>query len=228
MSQIACISRRNKNRISYETLDISQITTPITPPSGDGVYTGDNSPPIGTYKWPKSNLTYAVVLAQGQKINDIPNTHDLVVAVNRAYTSWGLFCPVKFSLVPITQNPDMTIAFSSTDPLFTQFPDATGYTYFPGTKPNGAYTTVLNAKEFWSDGPSVNFSYDINNTLRHELGHSIGCVHTQNQNDLMYPFYTSNIRQSLMDIYQVQFMYGSRIPPVNPIEVDGFFAWDGK
>lgn len=197
--------------------------------TADGVYQGDGSPPIGTYKWNKTNLTYAIVIPGQVKFVDIPDDNEVVRSINFALTSWGLFCPLKFTKVPYGSSPapDITITFNATDPLFVDAngnqTGVLGYTYFPGTQ-QGPFTCVLNPSYLWSESQqSVNFSMDINNLLRHELGHGIGCVHTTGLKDIMYPMYNDEIRQKDEDILQVTTMYGPRNPPVNPAEIDGFF-----
>jgi len=45
---------------------------------------------------------------------------------------------------------------------------------------------------------------------------------------MMYPIYIERRRPSAMDIYQEQFNYGPRIPPLNPVEIDGFYSLDAR
>lgn len=198
----------------------------ITEPTGDGVYTGDRSPAIGTYKWNKPVVTYCLVLEDSDKFAQIPNNHDIAISVNMAFTKAELYSNIKALRVKDWTTADITIKFSSTDPIFAD-PSVMAYTYFPNTKPAGAFSSVFNSKILWSETGKFNFAYNINETILHECaGHGLGCVHTTLPNDIMYPFYHNSLRPSAMDIYQWQTLYGPRMPPLNPVIVDNVLKSD--
>lgn len=231
----SCIAVINPNgKMEYQT---SQ--TPIIPPEGDGVYKADGSPQIGTYSWINKipdkdgfrHVTWSGTMPVNGELVDIPNSHNILVCINTAFTTIEMDTMLKFDHVPYT-NPDgvdISISFNNgTDPVFVNTPSAMAYTYFPGTKPAGQFCSVYNLKFTYSLDGKYNFSYDLNETLRHELRHGIGLVHTTNPNDLMYPFYSERRIPSTMDIYQEQFIYGVRNPPVNPVEKSAFYDADSR
>jgi len=222
---------------THQNKSASTSTAQLTQPPNDGVYQGDGSPPIGTYKWRKPlgsdgkmHITFAVAIPANGTLVNIPNSHNLLIAIKAAFTTIEITSMLKFDQVPYTgpDCADITIGFDSgTDPLFVQFPQALARTHFPGTKPSGQITSLYNLK-FALDLQNVNFHYDANEILRHELRHGIGDVHTTNTSDMMYPIYIERRRPSAMDIYQEQFNYGPRIPPLNPIEIEGFYSLDAR
>lgn len=229
-----CIAYNTEKGISF----LTGIVGESTPPANDGVYKTDGSPPIGTFKWNKPkdsdgfmHITYAIALPQNGSLVDIPDSHDLLVGVNAAFTTIEFDCMLKFDRVPFTgaDCADVTVKFDDgSDPIFVNNPGAMAYNHFPGTKPVGQFSSVYNLKYMWNTKDGPNFASDINQTFRHELRHAVGCVHTTAVTDLMYPFYHEQRRPSSMDTYQVQFMYGPRQPPVNPVEVDGFYNADSR
>lgn len=233
MTGIACITHFINGQFIHST-----PTPALTAPSGDGVYQTDGSPPIGTFKWDKPrdvngymHITIALALPKDGTLVDIPKGHDIAVAVNLAFSTITLNCMLQFDHVPFT-NPDcadITICFDpGTDVTFVQNPTAMWYTYYPNTKPAGKFSSVANLKYLYALQNGPNFANDIHEVMRHEFRHGIGSVHTTNTNDIMFPFYHEQRRPSSMDIYQEQFSYGPRIPPVNPIEVDGFYSSDAQ
>lgn len=231
----ACLVKVGSSGLSYET---TTIPLSLSPPVGDGVYTADGSPQIGTFLWNKPRdtdgfmeITYQLVMNSSDKFVDIPNTHNISIAVNSAFTVWGLFGNIRFVRVPQTSSimPDITIKFDGSDPMFAPPSGQTisstmAYTYYPNMTPSGKFTSVYNSNYLWSLDGKFNFAYNINETLRHELGHSIGMVHTTNPDDIMYPFYHNANNPTSMDIYQVQFMYGIR--NISQWKIDAFFELD--
>lgn len=234
---IACITHITGKGLTFSRSEQFD-TSFLTPPSNDGVYTTDGSPPIGTYKWKKPiapdgkmHITYAAALPKDGQLADIPHSHNVAIAINMAFTIIEQQCNLRFDKVPFTgpNCADITIVFDDgTDPIFVQIPSAMWYTRFPGTTPQGKFTSVANLKYLYAlqDGP--NFASDINQTMRHEFGHGIGMVHTTSSQDMMYPFYHEQRLYSSMDIYQMQIMYGPRIPPTNPIELAGLYNLDSR
>ena len=216
----------HQQNITYPPPNLSQIIS--QPPAGDSVYTADNSPQIGTFKFLHKTITYSLFIKQGQVINYIPHQHNIAIAVHAALTCWKLYSTLEFVQVPYTNadSADLTICFSDTDPVFIQNPNAMAYTYYPNTKPAGSFTSVYNTKYLWSEDGKMNFTNNLNQTLRHELGHGIGLVHTTNPKDIMFPFYHNDIIPTAMDIYQVQYNYGASNYP--KWMIDAFFKLDTK
>jgi hypothetical protein len=74
----------------------------------------------------------------------------------------------------------------------------------------------LDDDERWQIGADT----DVYTVVLHEAGHSLGLVHTDNPDDVMYPYYRLGKRLSTGDIAIVQSLYGARTststPPPTP------------
>ena len=74
----------------------------------------------------------------------------------------------------------------------------------------------LNEADRWQIGANT----DVYTVVLHEVGHSLGLVHTDNPDDVMYPYYRLGKHLSSGDIGIVQSLYGARAtastPPVQP------------
>src|SRR3990167_6186524 len=171
-----------------------------------------------TAKWNKSELTYSI----------INYTHDfdkLRTALNLAMTSWDIEIPIRLKYVKI--NSDITLAFSTTDKYFTDMPGVLAYAYFPDS---GSLSgkIIFNDNYLWSiDGKPISAreymkrtgkqvanmdnmfaTYNILHTLTHEIGHSLGLIHSNYKIDVMYPFYNGVMELSENDIIRITNKYG--------------------
>src|SRR5690242_5670513 len=79
----------------------------LTPPANDGVYQGDGSPPIGTYKWRKPlssdgkmHITFAVAIPVNGTLVNIPDSHNLLIAIKAAFETIQQTCMLWFDQIP--------------------------------------------------------------------------------------------------------------------------------
>ena len=169
-------------------------------------------------KWNGQELTYSI-------INYTPDFDKLRTALNLAMTSWDIEIPIKLKYVK--DNSDITLEFSTTDKYFTDSPGVLAYAYFPDS---GSLSgkIVFNDNYLWSiDGKPITAleyikrtgkmvtnmanmfaTYNILHTLIHEIGHSLGLVHSNYKEDIMYPFYNGVIELSNNDILRITNKYG--------------------
>lgn len=201
----ACIVRMTDKGVVYQTATPSNIV-PTPSIAGDGVYTADGSPPIGTFKWNKTNLTYSITLVE--KVNNI-DMEDVITSINSTFSKYHLLSGFTFTLVPDSPIVDIRIGFSNTDPLFIQSPDIMARTYYPRTNNTTDFTSLYNTNYLWTEDGLYNFSNNINETLFHEIGHSLGLVHTSDPKDIMFPFYHDTIIPSSEDLLQIHACCGT-------------------
>ena len=138
-------------------------------------------------------------------------------------TTWDIEIPITLKYVK--SGGDIHLEFSETDPYFT--PGILAYAYFPGS---GSDTgkIVFNDKYLWSlDGKPITAeeyiratgkqvanmnnmfaTYNIIHTLIHEIGHSLGLVHSNYKTDVMYPFANGMTYLSDNDISRITGKYG--------------------
>ena len=174
-------------------------------------------------KWNKEIITYSIKRGTG-------DFDKLQLALNLAMTTWDIEIPIK--LKRVKENGDITLEFSTTDKYFTDAPGVLAYAYFPQGGPNQG-KIVFNDAYLWSiDGQSItgeeymkrtgrqvsdpsNFfsTYNITHTLIHEIGHSLGLVHSGFKDDVMYPFYNRVTTLTDNDILRITSKYGKSSPP---------------
>ena len=173
-------------------------------------------------KWTKDVITYSIKKGTG-------DFDQLQLALNLAMTTWDIEIPIK--LKRVKEKGDITLEFSTTDKYFTDSPGVLAYAYFPEGPNQGKI--VFNDAYLWSiDGQSItgaeymrrtgrqvsdptNFfsTYNITHTLIHEIGHSLGLVHSGFKTDVMYPFYNKVTTLTDNDILRITSKYGKSSPP---------------
>ncbi len=169
-------------------------------------------------KWDKTELTYSIKSGTG-------DFDQLRLALNLAMTSWDIEIPIKLKYVK--DKSDITLEFSTTDKYFTDSPGVLAYAYFPNSGTLSG-KIVFNDNYLWSiDGKAItgeeymkrtgkqvsdtsNFfaTYNITHTLIHEIGHSLGLVHSGFKDDVMYPFYNRVTTLTDNDITRITNKYG--------------------
>lgn len=179
-------------------------------------------------KWTKSPVTYAVV----RGTNDVPRSHLYFKAVNLAFTIWELECKLKLKVVKSTENPDITVKWvpGIEDEYFGSDSSILAWAGYPFTQFQGQL--VLNDDKIWStDGKSIDAAtytritgkpvanpanrfktYNMNQTLRHEIGHLLGLSHSIScPLCIMNPTYNETLDLQPNDILRARAKYGKRI-----------------
>ena len=155
-------------------------------------------------------------------------------AVNIAMTTWNLEIPIKIkSLYRNKDKANIIISFrkAKDDQYFSERPGVLAYAYFPGTSKEGEI--VFNTDYIWathSDGilgseavklglvdqaiPTNKLkTWNILQTLIHEIGHSLGLRHDTDNNskDVLDPYYDAKVLDlSERDLYRIRLKYGVR------------------
>ena len=184
-------------------------------------------------RWERDEIYYTVDFSNMPKLL---TKGELTRAVNIAMTTWDIEIPVKFKSIKGSA-ADITISFAKKedDDYFKDKPSVLAYAYFPG---QGQFSgkVVFNADYIWdlkgkgikakdaikkgliqnaSYPDSIIRTYNIYQTLIHELGHSIGLRHDATGNgdgrDVMDPFYDGSVLDlSDRDIERIRDKYGVR------------------
>ena len=182
-------------------------------------------------EWPGKVIYYAIDYNNECKL--IP-MKKMKMAVNIAMTTWNLEIPIKIkSKYTIWRKADIIISFrkAKDDQYFNERPGVLAYAYFPGTSKAGEI--VFNTDYIWathSDGilgseavklglvdqafPTNKLkTWNILQTLIHEIGHSLGLRHDSDNNsrDVMDPYYDANVLDlSDRDLLRIRLKYGVR------------------
>ena len=174
------------------------------------------------YSWPvngSSGLVLGYVFSQ--LTQELPATATQS-EILRALNQWSTVANVKFVSGTDPQAArTVNILFASGahgDPFPFTGPEILAHTFYPAP-PNPepiAGDMHLNNDERWQVGADV----DLYTVALHEAGHALGLVHTDNPNDVMYPYYRFGKHLSSGDIATVQSLYGASTsapaPPAPP------------
>ena len=172
-----------------------------------------------TAKWNNEVITYTIK-------NYTNDFDDLRKALNLAMTSWDIEIPVKLKYIS-NKTADINLEFSVSDKYFTDSPGVLAYAYFPDSGDLSG-KIVFNDNYLWSiDGKPISAAeytrrtgkpvsdynnmfatYNILHTLIHEIGHSLGLIHSNFKTDVMYPFYNGVTELSYNDILRITNKYG--------------------
>jgi len=186
-------------------------------------------------KWDKDVLYYKI----DYPVTDLPliSKHTLGRALNLAMTTWDLEIPLVFKPAAWYGVPaDIRISFrGDEDNTFKTRPGVLAYAYFPA-QGSVSGIVVFNINYIWdlsgkgisgkkavdlgivpnANPDSTIKTYNIIQTLIHELGHTIGLRHDATGNrqgkDVMDPYYDPDVIDlSERDIYRARLKYGTRI-----------------
>jgi peptidoglycan hydrolase-like protein with peptidoglycan-binding domain len=179
---------------------------------------------IGEYvlegrKWGKYDLTYGFT----NFTNDL-SQNDIRSAVQQALGLWSEVSPLRFTEIPIANNPDIKIMFGTGNHGDNSPFDGPGsvlaHAFYP--PPNGgdlAGDTHFDDSETWSITipPAAN-AFDLVSVAAHEFGHALGLGHSSVSNSLMYAYYTGPHRYlHADDIAGIQTAY----PRITRLVADG-------
>jgi len=157
-------------------------------------------------KWTKQIVTYALVKGS----QDIPDQHEITIAMRATMQTWQDEIPINFVQVSKDQNPDITFEWvdGNTDTVINGNTGILGYCNLPDGN-NSPCHVHLNDTLNWSFS-GVNFQWNPLNTMQHESGHALGLSHLQDQEAIMYYMYNGKIMLNDSDKAAVKAIYGSR------------------
>lgn len=188
--------------------------------------------PEWKHKWEKDIIYYDITFP------DLPliSPKKMRRALNITMTTWDFEIPIKFKPASWhNKSADIRISFAGDeDDLFRTRPSVLAYAWFPGTSLQGII--VFNSNYLWdlsgkgisgkeavsrgivanANPDSILKTYNIIQTLIHELGHTIGLQHDASGNedgeDVMDAFYDEDVIDlSDRDIFRARQIYGIRI-----------------
>ncbi len=163
------------------------------------------------------SLTYSF----GQLTNDL-TAGQIQNEVERALAEWSDTVQVNFSGGGVsTASRNLHFLFASGDHgdgyPFDGYGDVLAHAFYPAP-PNPepiAGDLHFDDAEFWRVGAHV----DLFSVALHELGHALGLGHSDNPNDVMYPYYSMVSTLAAGDIAAIQTLYAAREeephPPAN-------------
>jgi len=170
-------------------------------------------------KWDRTIVTYSVL----RGTEDIAGDAIERKIINLAMTSWELYIPLVLKYVKASEDPDIRIEWvpAAEDSYFGKDSGILAYAGFPKTSYQGVLR--FNDDKIWSvdglgqpyvrpeDGVTImRKTYNGNQTAGHETGHLLGSVHSDQPNDLMYPYYNGTIMPTTIDSQRIQLKYGVR------------------
>ncbi|XP_033102150.1 interstitial collagenase-like [Anneissia japonica] len=167
-------------------------------------------------RWESSTVTYRILnyprnAATRERISD----SEVNAIIHRAFKMWSDYIPLTFQ--ETTGYADIYLSFVSYYHGDYRPFDGTGnaiaHAYFPGTFLDGDIH-FDDSERFTQNTQNFNLLH----IAAHEIGHSLGLLHTNVYGALMYPVFTGYQPSLLLhsdDIRGIQAVYGSRTNP-NP------------
>lgn len=180
--------------------------------------------------WPRNNLSWSIVRYPERNHVEAQTLHDLM---RRAFNVWCYSANLTVREMPDNDHTaDIRVSFRSKDHGDMYPFDGRGTTmahaFYPGAGIGG--DIHFDDDENWSfgyggyarDDERVSF-YPV---ALHEIGHSLGIVHSQNKRSIMYPYYSNYegfTRLSSVDEDSITQLYGKRATQdAPPIYLDNF------
>jgi len=197
---------------------------PVIPCEGALTTNGATVQSIPTYGngWDGPGLGAATVFYYYSNVTSQLNEAAAKAQIARAMAQWASVVQVTWAPgVSATANQTVNIlwaTYAHGDAYpFTGPGGVIAHTFYPAN-PNPepiAGDMHLNDSETWNIGTDV----DLYSVTLHELGHALGLGHSDNPNDVMYPYYRMVSALSAGDVAAIQTLYASTtsVAPTVPV-----------
>ena len=131
------------------------------------------------YSWGKTSFTWSL-------LNDCENAPMWLARkkVKKTFSSWSHVTGLKFK--EVGEGADIKISF--VDQIVRGGELKLGCGYYPSSSDLGGDIIISNNYN-WSMKPKKGPYLDLYKVLMHELGHSLGLLHSGDKSSLMYPSY---------------------------------------
>jgi hypothetical protein len=168
-------------------------------------------------KWPRKHLKWNFHLANDRILNTARAAFDL----------WAANSSLTFERDSL--NPNILISFREgrhtllnsrrNEMCSGSFDGPNGvvsHAFFPTGEPNFVSEVHVDKAETWHIQLNKNppGTYNLLQTLTHEIGHALGLLHSPRKDSLMYAFVSDNtpfpIELSLEDVISIQHLYGAK------------------
>ena len=170
-------------------------------------------------KYNKRLLTYAFVNGS----NDLQGVREHII-VRQAFDAWQEVCGLTFEEVALNESPDFSIAWRfgnhADGSVFDGPSNTLAHAFFPppcGGPNSGAMH--FDEAETWTEVGSGNGIVLLQVAI-HEIGHLLGLSHSDDENAIMFPYYSPDrVNLTQDDIDGVRELYGLAEPGVKTMVI---------
>jgi len=167
----------------------------------------------------KRRLTYAFV----NNSNDLQGDREHSI-VRQAFDAWQDVCGLTFEEVDLNESPDFNIAWRSGNhadgSVFDGPSNTLAHAFFPPPcgGPNSG-TMHFDEAETWVEAGGDNGIVLLQVAI-HEIGHLLGLSHSDDENAIMYPYYSADrVNLTQDDISGIRELYGLATPHVKTLVI---------
>ncbi|KAI3869922.1 hypothetical protein MKW92_035797 [Papaver armeniacum] len=168
----------------------------------------------GRHTWNHSTVSLMLTYALSQDhIIDYVKISDILVALERAFSTWSSVIPINFTETQDYENANITIGFYYGDHGDGSPFDGRSIAHASG--PGSGAFLHFNAAKTWAVDFSTEKSknaYDLETVAVHEIGHLLGLNHSSIHEAIMWPYGgtgTKHVDLTLDDVNGAQALYGA-------------------
>lgn len=159
----------------------------------------------GGKPWANRDVTY-----QFSNWPKLPSENEVRLAFERAFASWSLVCPLRFT--EVNRKGDMRIGFASgrhdDDFPFDGLGAVLAHAFYPDWPDRLRGDVHIDTAESWSteDDPALGVR-DLESVALHEIGHAIGLTHATDTRSIMFPNYQVARVPHDSDVVRIRSLY---------------------